>query len=544
MTATERPAGVVSGEGAGDRSLARATATITAWNLVSRVTGLARVVAVTAAVGATYLGNVYQSANLVSNILFELLAGGLLSAVLVPTFVRHLGSGDRAGAARLAASVLARGLAVLGVIVAVGMLAAPQVMRLLTSGVPGGDLRDGQVRLGTFLLWFFLPQVLLYAVGAVATALLHADRRFVAAAVAPVANNLVVIATMVLFRAMRDGRTTLALDLPEKLVLAGGTTVGVVAMTVVPLLALRRAGLAVRPRWSTGGERTGDLMARGVWAAGHAGLNWALVGVTVVLANPVEGGVVAYQYAWTFFLLPFALLANPVFTALYPRLADAAAAGRHEAFAADVGGGVRWTAFLVVPAAALLAVAAAPALALVRLGALDAEGARLVAAVLAAYALGLPGYGLSFLLTRACYALDDVRVPTYVNLAVAAGATVLMVALQATVDGDARVVVLGVAHTVAATAGAVALHRRVRSLLGRPVPVVGALARDAARAGVAALAAWAVVEAVGWGSRGAAALALAGAAVAGGVAYLGGALAAGAPEVHRPLRALARGGAG
>jgi putative peptidoglycan lipid II flippase len=543
VTATDRPVGAAAGEPVVDRSLARATATITAWNLVSRVTGLARVVAVTAAVGATYLGNVYQSANLVSNILFELLAGGLLSAVLVPTFVRHLEAGDRRGAARLAAAVLARGLAVLGAIVAVGVLAASQVMRLLTLGVDGGDLRDAQVRLGAFLLWFFLPQVLLYAVGAVATALLHADRRFVAAAVAPVANNVVVIATMVAFRAMRGSDTTLGLDLAEKLLLAAGTTAGVVAMTVVPLVAVRRAGLAARPNWSTEGERTRDLMGRGVWAAGHAGLNWALVGVTIVLANPVEGGVVAYQYAWTFFLLPFALLANPVFTALYPRLAADAAGGRHEAFAADVGGGVRWTAFLVVPAAALLAVAAAPALALVRLGALDAEGARLVAAVLAAYALGLPGYGLSFLLTRACYALDDVRWPTYVNLAVAAGATVLMVALQAAVDGDTRVVVLGIAHTVAATAGAVALHGRVRALLGRPVPVAGALARDAALAAAAALAAWAVVEAVGWGSRGSAAVALAGAAAVGGAAYLGGALLTGAPEVRHPRRALARGGA-
>src|SRR5204862_314949 len=68
-------------------SLARSTATITAWNAVSRVTGFVRVLAVGAALGTTFLGNTYQSSNLVSNILFELLAAGLLAAPLVPAFV-------------------------------------------------------------------------------------------------------------------------------------------------------------------------------------------------------------------------------------------------------------------------------------------------------------------------------------------------------------------------------------------------------------------------------------------------------------------------
>ncbi len=80
--------------------------TIAAWNLASRLTGFVRVLAVGAALGTTYAGNTYQSANLVSNILFELLAAGVLSSVLVPTFVARFERGGREEASALAGGIL------------------------------------------------------------------------------------------------------------------------------------------------------------------------------------------------------------------------------------------------------------------------------------------------------------------------------------------------------------------------------------------------------------------------------------------------------
>src|SRR5204862_3613292 len=85
-----------------DQGLLRSTAAITAGNVASRVTGFVRVLAVAAALGTTFLGNTYQTSNLVSNILFELLAAGILSSVLVPTFVGIIDRGDRREAERVA----------------------------------------------------------------------------------------------------------------------------------------------------------------------------------------------------------------------------------------------------------------------------------------------------------------------------------------------------------------------------------------------------------------------------------------------------------
>src|SRR5207302_6555566 len=199
----------------------------------------------------------------------------------------------------------------------------------------------------------------------------------------------------------------LQLTTQERLVLAVGTTAGVVAMTVVPFVAAWHAGLRLRPRWDPRNPAVRALARPGAWAAGYLALNQLLIAVTLVLANRVAGGVVAYQIAYTFFLLPYAVLAQPVMTALFPRLASDALADRWQRFSTTVGDGVRLIAFLVLPATALIAALARPALRVMQLGALDAAGGRLVARVLAAYALGIIGWSALQLLTRASYAVGD-----------------------------------------------------------------------------------------------------------------------------------------
>lgn len=438
--------------------LTRSTLSISAWNVVSRLTGFVRVVAIGAAVGTTFLGNTYQSANVVSNLLFEILASGLLSAPLVPVFVGMLDRGQDDEAERLAGSLLGLALVGLGVVTVVGILASGPIMRLLTLGVDDAGVRAAEVRLGTFFLWFFLPQLLLYAVGAVASAFLHAARRFAAAAFAPVANNVVVTVTMVLFMVWRDGgRPALELPLSHKLLLALGTTGGVLAMSAIPAVALARAGYRLRPSIDASNPVLRSVARVGMWGAVMLAAAQVLIGVTLVLANRVEGGVVAYTIAFTFFLLPHAVIAHPVYTALYPRLAAHVHAGERAAFTAAVRGGVKRIAVFVVPSSLVLAVAAPPVLRLVRIGAIDRAGADLVGRVLAAYAVGLLGYSVFQLLARASTAAGDARRPALIGVGMAAAGAVSMAAASAVSDGGDRVVVLGLVHSVVATVGALVL---------------------------------------------------------------------------------------
>jgi putative peptidoglycan lipid II flippase len=519
-------------QGGPDQGWARSTLAVSVLNLVSRITGLARVIAMSAALGATALGDTYQAANLTSNILFELLAGGVLSAALVPTFVKLIDRGRRDEAARLAGVLLGAALVVLTAVVALGLMLAPRIMELLTLGVVDADVRDGQIELGTFLLWFFLPQVLLYAVGAVSTALLHADRRFVAAAVAPVFNNLVVIAAMVTFWVIHDGEPTLELSMAEKLVLASGATAGVLAMTLVPMVAVWRRHMRLRPRWTPLEPQIRPLLAKGAWAAGHLGLFQVFALVTLIVANEVAGGVVAYHVAFTFFLLPYALVANPLTTTLYPKLASDVAAGRPSRMAADLGFGLRALAFVLVPASFVLAAVARPALEVVRLGNLDTGGAGLVAAATAAYMAGLVGYASFFLLARALYALGDTRTPTLVNLVVVAAGSALLLVGGQLLEGTAVLVLLGLTHAGVVTAGAVTLWAIVRRRIGGSI-VAAALIRDVVLGAVAGAAAWGVVAGIGSIGRGAALAALVVGCVVGAGVYVLAQAVVGAEELQR-----------
>jgi putative peptidoglycan lipid II flippase len=511
--------------------IGRAAATITLWNSVSRVTGFVRVIAIAGALGIATLGDAYQRANEVSNVLFELLAGGLLFAVLVPSFVQLLGDHDTRRARDLGSALVGRGLAALSVVVVVGMAGSHWIMRVLTAGV-NDPSRPQQIDLGAFLLVFILPQLLLYAWGSVASAVLQADHRFVATSIAPVFNNILVIATMVAFAIVHDPSRGLSLTGGEKVLLGGGTLAGTLVMTAVPLFALRRCGLGIGVRWHAPDVDLRPLARQGLWGAGHIGLNEVLIGVTIILAGRVDGGVIAYQTAFTFFLLPHALLAHPIFTALFPRLSRQSAPDQRAQFAGDLSLGLRTMLVLLLPAAGLMGAAAPAALSLVRLGQLDASGARLVALVLAGYLVGLAGYSSYYLLTRASYALGDVRRPTVVNAGVTSASIVGMVVATSLGHGVALLVSFGVINAVAVTAGSVALFLLIRHDLAVPVPVAASVGRALTGALIATAAAVVVAVSIGWRGRLHAVAAGAAVAALGPVLYVGFLVVSGAPEIE------------
>lgn len=515
--------------------IGRAAVTITLWNLVSRVLGFVRVLATAAALGIAVLGDTYQRTNQMSNLLFELLAGGMLFAVLVPSFVGHIHNSSDAEVGRFASALATRAAVAMGAVAVVGLVAARPIMELLTAGAPA-DGRSEQVDLGVFLLWFVLPQLVFYAIGSVASALLQADQRFVATSVAPALNSLVVTATMVVFASMHDPARGMDLTMEEKVLLGAGTLLGTIVMTAVPLYATRRAGHPLRPRWSLDSGELKPLVRRGLWAAGHVGLNQVLVLCTVVLAGKVAGGVIAYQTAFTFFLLPHALLAHPIFTALYPRLSRAGSGGEVESFAADLAKGLRTMVAFVLPAAAILAAIGAPALSLARIGQLDQEGVDLVAAALAAYLVGVAGYSTFFLLTRASYSLDDARRPTMVNVWVTV-ATILGLGLASTAfEGRALLVSFGLITAAGSTGGSVALHRAVIAQLGRAVPVAGPILRATVSAAVCAAASFAVVHLIGWDDRAHALGSIIAASVLGGATYVVMLRLTGSPDLDPVLQ--------
>jgi putative peptidoglycan lipid II flippase len=470
---------------------ARAAAGMGAVTAVSRGLGFVRVLVVTAVLGTTSLGDAFQSANSVSNVLFELLAAGALSAVLVPTFVHLLDRDDEPGAERVAGGVLGVALAVLGPIVVAGVVFAPLLARALTIGVDS-DVAAAQQDLVTFLLRFFVPQVLLYAAGAIITAVLYAKRRFAITAAAPIGNTVVMVVCMTLFRVVAGPDPGLDLTTTEKLLLVAAGTGGVLAFVGVLLGAGVASGFRLRPRWPGHDAQVGAVLRHSGWGVVlHTGAG-LLLGAAIVTAAGVVGGVVAYQVGWVIFLAPYAVLAQPIHTAILPEMAtEAREVGRRQ-----VAASLRWAlermALLVLPATAAMIALASPALRVVEFGETDGQ---LLAAAVAGLAIGLYAYSAFLLLARGYYALGDSRTPGVVSLVSAAVGVVVMVVSAALVDGTARIVLLGLGHSIAYTVGAgvlaVGLTRRTRASLWP-----AALGRIALVSAIAGVGGWAASQAV------------------------------------------------
>jgi putative peptidoglycan lipid II flippase len=512
-------------------SVTRSAAAMGVATAVSRLFGFSRVLVIAAVLGTTYLGNTFQASNSFSNVLFELLAAGALSAVLVPTFVALLDAGDDSEAERLAGNVLSRALIGLGVVAVVAVLAAPWIADVLASGAGSEAVEERQVALSTFLLRFFIPQVLLYAVGTVSIAMLYAKRRFAVTAAAPIGNTVVIVTAMIVFRLLTGpGPAGLDLSTAEKLTLAVGGTLGVAAFVGVPTVALRRTGFALRPRYDRGDPAVRDLLRLSGWAVLQHAEVGILLGTAIVVGNGVEGGVLAYQVAWVFFLAPYAVLAQPVHTAILPELAGQAARGDDGAFAASSRWALDAMAYLVVPVAAAMLCLAQPGMRVVAFGR-AAGGVDLLAAGVASLAVGLFCYSAFLLLARAYYARGDSRTPALVALVTAlVGAGVMVVGAQYA-HGAALVAMLGIGHSTAYLLGAVVLSVGLSRRTGHAV-VPAALPRALAPAAVLGAAAWWVAETVAPRGRVATLALLAAIAVVGAALYVGAIRALGAGEMR------------
>jgi putative peptidoglycan lipid II flippase len=453
----------------------------------SRGIGFVRVWVIAAVLGATYLGNTYQASSSVSNVLFELLAAGALSAVLVPTFVEAFRAGDDHEAERLASGVLGLAVVVMGIVSVVGVIFAPALARLLSTGAPDAHTEAQQIALSTFLLRFFIPQVLLYAVGTVATAVLFAQRRFVITAVAPIANTVVLIAALIVFRIMHGPNPSLDVTMPEKLVLALGGTIGVVGFIGVPTVALLRSGFRLRPSIGTIDRKLRRLLWLSAWVALQPDVA-LLLGTAIVMGNQVAGGVVAYQFCFVAFLAPYAILALPLHTTILPELSIDAAHEDMVSFANRIRWGLDGMSRLLLPVAAAFVALAEPAMRVLAVGN-SRHDVDLFAAAMASLGVGLFTYGTFLLLVRAFYALGDSRTPAIVAGACALVGCGVMIVGGLTIESRAgRVAALGLGHSAAYFLGTLVLGALLRRRVGQPFfprAFLPALAVSAALGGIA-----------------------------------------------------------
>ena len=521
------------------RGIGHAAALIGGITVIARLVGFSRELVFAHTVGSHCLGTAYATANQVPNIIYDIVLGGALTSAVVPVLAgaaarraslrpaRPTGAPRRPSAARdglaspgglatstdtlssgtettteagadAEASQIASALLTWTVVLLtpasllIALLARPLAAALL-AGVPN-CAQSAAVTVSSRMLMVFAPQVLLYGLAVVLYGILQAHRRFTAPALAPVVSSLVVIVAYLAFvplSAGSHGRLALV-PLSAELMLSVGTTAGVAALVLIALGPAIRLRLRLRPvlRFPDGVARR----VRGLAAVGFATLvaqDAALVAV-MVLANSRQGqgAVVLYNYGWQMFFVPYAVLAVPIATSVFPELS----ASGGPAFDRTAAASTRAAMLVSWLGAALLAGAAWPA---ARLFVSNPGQARQLALTFVAFAPGLVGFGLAAGLSRVMFASGRNRLAA----AAIVGGWLVVTAVDVTVVPLVRgrwvVPVLGLGNTVGLTCAGIALIVAVRASRGPAALLGSGRAAAAGLAGAVAGAAAGVLVSTG-----------------------------------------------
>jgi peptidoglycan biosynthesis protein MviN/MurJ (putative lipid II flippase) len=458
--------GLSTGEIHHPTSALRSSATVAAWTLVSRVTGLGRVVVIGAVLGPTFLANSFVATNTVPNIVYLSIAGTVLSAVVVPAIVRTTAAAGICGAAdmlgRLAGYLLMVSVAVSALLI----VCSPTIARLLTFGIADAEIRGRAEQLVVPMLLVVTPQVMCYMMATIGAAAQQARGRFALASAAPAVENIGVIATVVAVGLIYGSGVEMdSAPLGLVVLLCAGSTLSVALHMGLQLVGAARVGLPIRPRFRLRSDlRTQEITRRLRQSSVVAASPMASYFVLIVLAGTVPGGALVVQMAYNVYSLPVALGGRAVSTAVLPGLSAAAGDRDRSAFNDKVREGVAYAVIAGLPPLILLSAFASPiadVLANGRLrvgGLIESLAGCLVVLAVAQLAAGLHEVGRQGLFARL-----DVRSPRIAAL-LAFGIT-LLAGLAALVGlaGTDRLIGLAVAllaGDIAAAATVILFLRR------------------------------------------------------------------------------------
>ncbi|MHB8246665.1 MAG: murein biosynthesis integral membrane protein MurJ [Acidimicrobiales bacterium] len=489
--------------------LGRETAIMAGGTLLSRITGLLRILVAGYALGFSHLSDAFNLANNTPNIVHDLVLGGILSATFVPLFVDRLAKRSEEEATEAISAVVSLAVVILVVATVLFVIAAPLFIDLYTAGTHNPGIGTERT-VATELLRMFALQLLGYGAISLMTALLNTRRRFSLPAYVPVLNNLIAISILIEFH-LADRHPSdigVAHNTGLLLLLGLGTTAGVLVQAAALVPSTLGSGLRLRFRWAPRHEAVREVVSLSGWTLGFVLTNQIALFVTLAVAvhiDPSGGAVTAYTYAFTFFQLPFGVVAVSVMSAVTPEMAHRWSTGDLEAMAHQFGLGFRRMMAGVLPATIGYLVLAGPLMALLfgygaaahgvmahphPVGASN-PGAALTASLLALLAVGLPGYCTYLLAIRALQAMRDTRTAFFLYLLENGLNILLLFLLIGVIKTQALALSLSLAYSASAVVALTVVRRRMGSLGGRSVGryVLRALALSLAMGLAVALAA-------------------------------------------------------
>ena len=403
-------------EDSGKSGILRSSAVMAAGTLVSRVLGLARTALTAAAIGVTTgIANTWDVANTLPNIIYLLLAGGVINAVLVPQITRALDHSD--GGKAYTDRILTLSLTLLFGVTVAFMAAAPLVYRIFDSH----NMTADKSHVAFMFSLICLPQIFFYGVYTVFGQVLNARGHFGAFMWSPALANIVIVAGLIAYIVMfphgDDFPTYGEMTTPMILTLALPATLGIVAQALVLIPILKRAGYSFTPNFQFRGVGLRSASTMAGWAFVAVIVQQiGLIVTTQLLSSQPEGesNKATQSTAFLLFTLPHSLVTLSLVTALFTRMSVAAGRGETDKVKDDISTGIRLSGL-----ASVMLTFGCFALIYPMVGTIIAptqENLWAVGSMAVAMMVGLVPYSLCLVFQRVFYAYNDAKTPFWMQI--------------------------------------------------------------------------------------------------------------------------------
>ena len=389
--------------------------------ILSRVAGLIRQSMFAHFFGVSAAADAFNVASRIPNFLQSLLGEGVLSGSFIPVYSRLLARGQQKEADRVAGVFLSFLIVIVIILVLLGVLFAPLIVRLTAGG-----LEPPIMALAVKLTRIMFPGVGLLVLYAWALGILNAHRQFFISYVAPVVWNAAMIATLLIFGLRLSGA-------PLATALAWGTVIGSALQFGLELPFVLRHATHLKLGFDRGLEPVRTIFRNLGPVIGGRGIVQINAYVDLFIASLLPTGAVSIlAYAQSIYYLPLAVFGMSVVAAELPQMSSET--GSEEEIGAAVrvrlDRGLRQVAFFIIPTVvAFIVLGRAIVAAVFERGAFTPFTTLLVWYTLAGASVGMLSLTLGRLYSAAFYALHDTRTPFRIALLRVIGSATLSLLL-------------------------------------------------------------------------------------------------------------------
>lgn len=395
--------------------LLRSFGVVAGLTLIASFLGYVRDAALAASFGASTTTDAYFAAFFVPNTLYLILLSNSVAIVFLPIFVESFQK-DKDKAWETASALFNLSFLLLSAVVLFGAVTVRWWMPILYSG-----FTDSTMQLAITLTLILLPMLVFIGLSTLLTAILNSFDHFAIPAFAPVLGNIIVIIAIVLSNYWW-GITGVAV----------AVTISAAVQLLIQIPVLRRFNSRYSLTLDLRNPAIGRVFRLAVPLIIYFAIAYASQAVERNIASSlVEGTVSSISYATNLFRVPIAIFAGSLGTVIYPRLSLEATNETGDLFSASTTRAIGATTMFLLPLSIWLLINSETIInVLFGYGRFSAEDVRLTAIILAGYSIGMTANGITRILQRAFYALQNTVTPVLVEVisfVVYTGAAILLV---------------------------------------------------------------------------------------------------------------------